>query len=1045
MRAPTPIAVVGRGCVLPGALDPAALWRLVAEGRDALRSVPEGRWRLDPRRVAAEPGADADDRTWSDRGGYVTGFDDRFDPRGLRIDRRRLAGLDPLFRWVLHAGREALREAGLDHGEGRRGAVLLGNLSFPTVGHAAFAEAAWLGRRLDDGPVVDPLDRFHSGLPARLTARALGLADVGSFALDAACASGLYAVALGAAALADRRADLVLAGAVSCTDDLFLHIGFCALRALSTSGRSRPLHRDADGLVPGEGAAMVALMRLDDAVGEGRPILGVLRGIGLSNDGRGPGFLAPSAEGQVRAMRAAYVGTGLAPRDLGWLELHATGTPVGDGTELRSVGEVFGDAEDVPVGSLKGNLGHLITAAGAAGLLKVLGALEHGQRPPSPHLDAPRPELADGPLRPVTALEPWPGVRRAGLNAFGFGGNNAHLVVEAWLGEADAHRSATAEPPSRPAIAVVGVGLAAGDRRGGDQVLAGLREGASPRTEAVELPLEGLAIPPADLGQALGQQTLTLALALDAVAEQTLPERTGVVVGMQCDSEVARWGARWRLQARDDPRADAFGPALTAAAVLGTMPNIPANLTSRQLGLTGPSFTVSDDEASGLRALEVAVGALRAGTLDAALVGAADLADGHVHREAAREVLAPTLRRPGDGGAVLLLRRLEDARALGLPVVAVLEGENDEGAADGTSGTPDVELRVGPTVRDGSLSPTYGHAHAASGLLHLAAAIVALHRGTDLAGRPSEATVATVEAVPLPGALGAGALGAGGDEEAGGDKVEVRVRRVGRAAFGTPSYARPLRLRARPEEVAVTQTMEAAPPLPPVDPGLDEGLPPGSARPPPKRAAPAGGGRASARTARRGDADRPPGPPSTRRGHAAPHAERRGDADRPSTPLAPSADPLREAGEGSPPATRRVGAVSEVHRAATVRHLAFLEQQAGLHARFLAGRSAAVATLLGAAGGSVDAPADRPARERAAPPPRAPDVGVGTRSRAGSGPTGAVTARADPRPRDHRPARREPAPERPAGPPGPGQGPAPAGGPPPPPGNPPPEAPTRAP
>src|SRR2546423_12867725 len=168
-----------------------------------------------------------------------------------------------------------------------------------------------------------------SGLPAHLAAEALGL-GAGALALDAACASSLYGIKLACDRLHDRTADLMVAGAVSCADDLFIHIGFSALSALSRTGRSRPFHREADGLVPAEGAAFVALMRLADALTTDRPILGVIRGVGLSNDGRGAGLLAPSVEGQERAMRHAYELAGLPPGTVSLLECHATGTPVGD-------------------------------------------------------------------------------------------------------------------------------------------------------------------------------------------------------------------------------------------------------------------------------------------------------------------------------------------------------------------------------------------------------------------------------------------------------------------------------------------------------------------------------------------------------------------------------------------------------------------------------------------------------------------------------------------------------------------------------------------
>ncbi len=157
--------------------------------------------------------------------------------------------------------------------------------------------------------IPDTANRFNSGLPALLLERALGLGG-GAMAIDAACASSLYAIKLACDQLHDGSSDLMLAGAVNCADDLCIHLGFAALQALSRSGQSRPFHRDADGLVPAEGCGFVALRRLEDAVRDGDTIHGILRGVGLSNDGRGSGMLVPSRDGQARAISRAFESSG---------------------------------------------------------------------------------------------------------------------------------------------------------------------------------------------------------------------------------------------------------------------------------------------------------------------------------------------------------------------------------------------------------------------------------------------------------------------------------------------------------------------------------------------------------------------------------------------------------------------------------------------------------------------------------------------------------------------------------------------------------------
>jgi len=329
-----PIAIVGQGCTLPEALTPAALWANVIGARNCLSHAPGGRWGVTRDGIMGTVD-DSADRTWTDVGGYVSGFEPLFDPSGFLVPPDDIVALDPLFQWVLHSAREALRGIGHESASPRAGLVL-GGLAFPTSGMSRYAESVWLDAHGPDFAAAragiarpHPRNRFASGLPAHFAARALGL-GAGSFALDAACASSLYAIKLACDRLHDGTADVMVAGAVSRTDDLFTHVGFCALAAMSRTGRSRPFHRDADGLVAAEGAGFVVLQRLRDAVAAGRQILGVIRGVGLSNDARGRGLLAPSEEGQERAMRLAYAAAGVTPRDIGLIECHATGTNVGD-------------------------------------------------------------------------------------------------------------------------------------------------------------------------------------------------------------------------------------------------------------------------------------------------------------------------------------------------------------------------------------------------------------------------------------------------------------------------------------------------------------------------------------------------------------------------------------------------------------------------------------------------------------------------------------------------------------------------------------------
>ena len=710
-----PIAIVAQSYALPGAFSAEELFNRVVAGQDLLSTVPERRWRTDPEPLLAKSGEPTTDRVASLRGGYVRGFEDRFDPSGFALEAAQIHGLDPLFKLVFHTTREAMqgvRDA--DRLRPRTG-LILANLSFPSTGLSHFSEQVWSGVQVTDR--IDARNRFSSGLPAFLAARALnlGLGD-SAFALDAACASSLYAIKLACDALADGRADLMLAAAVSRADDLFIHMGFTALKALSPTGRSRPFHKDADGLVPAEGAGCVALKRLKDAVADSDRILGVIRGIGLSNDGRGHGLLAPSEEGQVRAMEAAYASAGLEPKDISLLECHATGTRVGDAVEIRSTSRVFG-GHRVAAGSVKGNLGHLITSAGMAALAKTLSAFDRGVRPPSAVVDNANDELRDSSLRLLQAPEPWEseGPRRAALSAFGFGGNNAHLIVEEWRAGTSVAPSSAIAPSlvPKPTIAVIGLGVRAGEcattREFAARSLA--KQPLGSRTRVVELDATGLKFPPRDLEATLAQQTLLLAAAQEALASCSVdPERTGVLVGMGCDPEVARYGLRWRSLFLEEPvTTEPIGP-LESAGVIGTMPNIVANRLSSQWDARGPGFAVSAEELSGYRALDLAFRSLREGEIDTAIVAAVDLSTEAVHQAAMQSIEGTEDARTTDAAVVLVLKRLEDAMAAGDTVIAHLE----------PASVVPAPPQMGPS------------AHAATGLLEVARAIVTAAARADL-------------------------------------------------------------------------------------------------------------------------------------------------------------------------------------------------------------------------------------------------------------------------------------------------------------------------
>ena len=766
------VAIVGIGGAFPGAPDLDRFWANIVGAEDATREVPPGRWPLEAA-DAYDPRVGAPDRVYATRGGFVEGF--RLDPEGLAIDPELLGRLDPMFHLALHAGRQAWRAAVTEGLDRRRVGVVLGNIVLPTETATALAQE-YLGRSFEerlgvpDGSTQpsEPLNSFVAGLPAGVVARALGLGG-GTYTLDAACASSLYALKLAADELLAGRADAMLTGGLSRPDPLYTQMGFSQLHALSRSGKAAPFDAGADGLVVGEGAGMFVLKRLGDALRQGDTIHGVIAGIGLSNDVQG-GLLAPSSEGQLRAMRAAYDHAGWDPRDVDLIECHATGTPVGDAVEFASLRALWGSegwsAGRCVIGSVKSNIGHTLTAAGSAGLLKILLAFRHRMLPPTANFSAPSPSLdyEGGPFRVLTEARPWDArgegrARRAAVSGFGFGGINAHALIEEWV-----PTEALALPPpalvAEPTpIAVVGMAADFGPFHGlrafQERVLGGDIPGttAEPRRwwgapgsewyrreghdrcafrgyyrDEVALRPDRFRIPPKELEEMLPQQSLMLSVAAEAIADAGWEDRprlrAGVFVGIGLDLNTTNFHLRWSIQNKargwnrelglglsDDELArwteglrDAAGPPLTANRTMGALGGLVASRIAREFRIGGPSFTVSSEETSGARALDVAVRLLREGELDEAIVGAVDLAGDpravlsthRIHPASATGAARPFDAEadgtvPGDGAAAVVLKRLEDAVRDGDRIYAVVRGVGiASGGGEGLRG-PDPE------------------------------------------------------------------------------------------------------------------------------------------------------------------------------------------------------------------------------------------------------------------------------------------------------------------------------------------------------------------
>lgn len=468
------VAIVGMACIFPKAPDLAAYWRNVRDGVDAITTAPATRWEAS----YYDPASTAPDRFYARRGGFIDEYA-TFDPAAYGIMPIAARGAEPDQLLALHVATAALADAGYaDRAFAReRTDVVIGRgnylgpamLRLVNITRAAPQLVATLRTLLPDASeetLAGVKDAFVAqcgvygpdtaiGLVPNLVAsRIANRLDLGgtAYTLDAACASALVAVEHACRALGQRAADVVIAGGVHlCHDPVFWSV-FSQLGALSRNEQIRPFDRRADGLLVGEGVGMVVLKRAADARRDGDRIYAVIRGVGVASDGREASLMTPRVEGQALALQRAWDMAALPPATLGLLEAHGTGTPAGDAAELATLGRFFGtaasDAARVPIGSVKSMIGHAMPASGAAGLIKAALAVHHGVRPPTLHCDEPAPALAATRFRPIPVAEPWEAdVRRAAVNAFGFGGINAHVILDAEPQPVTARRPAATVPP----------------------------------------------------------------------------------------------------------------------------------------------------------------------------------------------------------------------------------------------------------------------------------------------------------------------------------------------------------------------------------------------------------------------------------------------------------------------------------------------------------------------------------------------------------------------------------------------------------------------
>uniref|UniRef100_UPI0004785235 AT-less polyketide synthase n=1 Tax=Streptomyces platensis subsp. rosaceus TaxID=684832 RepID=UPI0004785235 len=575
------IAIVGMAGRYPGAPDLDTFWENLLAGRDSITEIPAGRWDhsryYDARRGV--PG-----RTYSKWGGFLDGIDE-FDPLFFGISPKAASTMDPQERLFLQCAHTTLEDAGYSRGALRaaaRARVAEDAGDIGVFAGAMYSEYQLYGAEYSvrGEPVVVP------GSLASIANRVSYFLDASgpSVTVDTMCASALSAIHLACAALQRGECGVALAGGVN----LSVHPGKYLMigegQFASSDGRCRSFGEGGDGYVPGEGVGAVLLRPLADAVADGDRILGVIRGTAVNHGGHTHGFTVPNPLAQAAVIRSAWRRAGVDPRDIGCIEAHGTGTSLGDPIEIAGLNAAFAEFTDArnfcAIGSAKSNIGHLESAAGIAGLAKLLLQMRHGTLVPSLHAERVNPDIdfADSPFVLQREAAPWPRTgtrpRLGGLSSFGAGGSNAHVVVEDYVEE---HAGKDLAPEAHRGETVVVVLSAFDEER--------LRESAGRLRDALRKERWSSADLP-DIAYTLqvGREAMT---ARFAVAVSTLPalvdaldacalgsglpagayfnpggDRGGAVKDFLTDEDFQETAVRWARRGKPAPLAEAWTSGL---------------------------------------------------------------------------------------------------------------------------------------------------------------------------------------------------------------------------------------------------------------------------------------------------------------------------------------------------------------------------------------------------------------------------------------------------------------------------------------------------
>jgi len=715
------IAVVGIANLFPGSSAPEEFWQQLLKKQDCRSKATIDQMGVDPDKYTGKKGDT--DKFYCVHGGYIRDFN--FDAsafveggsqgnagshaqRGNGLTTEYLNQLDDLNQWALYVTQQALTDAGYWGSDTLENCgVILGNLSFPTKSsnhlfmplyHQVVDEA--LKQVLSDDFQLSHFSdtdiaqsNIHAdnalvaGYPAALLAKAAGLGGT-HFSLDAACASSCYSVKLACDYLHTGKADMMLAGAVSGSDPMFVNMGFSIFQAYPANNIHAPFDKNSQGLFAGEGAGMMVLKRHSDAVRDGDKIHAIIKGGALSNDGKGEFVLSPNTKGQVLVYERAYDDAGVDPRDVDYIECHATGTPKGDNVELASMDTFFSrfpraNGNKPLLGSVKSNLGHLLTAAGMPGMTKAIWALNEAKIPATINLNEPlssKNGYLTGAQMPTETID-WPQnnnqkPRTAGVSVFGFGGANAHLVLQQ---PTQTLEPVTVTAKAREPLAIIGMDAHFGSAKDlasfrtlietngntfrelptkrwkgiekNSDVMNALTLTKPPKggyVEEFDIDFLRFKVPPNEQDCLIPQQLMMMKVADNAAKDAGLKEgsNVAVLVAMGIELELHQYRGRVNLSTQieesllqqgvtlsDEQRETLTNIAKDSVAFAAQLNqytsfigNIMASRISALWDFSGPAITLSAEENSVYRCVELAENLFQTSDIDAVIIASVDLA-----------------------------------------------------------------------------------------------------------------------------------------------------------------------------------------------------------------------------------------------------------------------------------------------------------------------------------------------------------------------------------------------------------------------------------